>query len=186
MTKDELQNAFKIRIDAEPTTGRSRCLSMPQDIIDNTRRAFNTDPTSPPATAALGVPTGRYIAPASDAGCIALYPRRLRRARQQIVLNGPLFVALRPARRRSSSRSSGRLDGGVQLRDAECVRQHQLQPGLQPGYGRDDLPGDERVPRHRRGRERSRRTARADGLARQLVGTRQLSKSQLANSKRER
>ena len=47
--------------------------SLPQDIIDNTRRAWNTDPTSPTGYSADGVPTGRYIAPANQPGCVAVY-----------------------------------------------------------------------------------------------------------------
>ena len=39
---------------------------LPDDIILNTRRAFSTSPTSPTGYAALGVPEGRYIAPANS------------------------------------------------------------------------------------------------------------------------
>ena len=46
MTEDELQKAFKIRDGATATAATLTVFSLPQDIIDNTRRAYNTDPTS--------------------------------------------------------------------------------------------------------------------------------------------
>jgi hypothetical protein len=63
---------------------------MPQDIIDNTIKAFNVDPTSPTGYGALGPPTGRYIRPASDPNCIAIY--RGDCGAGDIDLNGPLFT----------------------------------------------------------------------------------------------
>jgi len=47
--------------------------SMPQDVIDNTRRAFNTSQSTPDGySTALGAPTGRYFAPANSQSCIEL------------------------------------------------------------------------------------------------------------------
>ena len=40
---------------------------LPQDIIDNTRRAFSTSATSATGYSDLGVPEGRYFAPANSA-----------------------------------------------------------------------------------------------------------------------
>ena len=91
MTKRDLQDAFKIRIVKSETTGVTTVYSMTQDIIDNTRKAFSVDPISATGYSALGVPTGRYIAPASDPSCIALYPGDCG-APQRILLNGPAFV----------------------------------------------------------------------------------------------
>jgi hypothetical protein len=88
MTVDELQDVFKIRTSLN-ATGLTQVFSFPQDIIDNTVKAFNTDPTSPTGYGALGAPTGRYIRPASDANCIYLY--RGDCGTQDINLNGPLF-----------------------------------------------------------------------------------------------
>jgi len=45
---------------------------LPDDVILNTRRAFNTSPGSPTGYSALGVPEGRYIAPAGDPDCVEL------------------------------------------------------------------------------------------------------------------
>jgi hypothetical protein len=67
MTEKELQKAFKIRI--EEQGGETTVFSLPQDIIDNTIRAFSTDVNG----YTNGTPTGRYIAPASTADCVAVY-----------------------------------------------------------------------------------------------------------------
>jgi len=91
MSKAELQDAFSMRIVNDPATGVTTVFDMPQDIIDNTRKAFSIDPTSTTGYSALGAPTGRYIAPASDPSCIALYPGDCGTPKQ-IVLTGPAFV----------------------------------------------------------------------------------------------
>ena len=91
MSMDELQDAFKIRVVKDPVTNVTTVFSMEQDIIDNTRRAFSVDPNSATGYSALGPPTGRYIAPASDPNCIALYPGDCG-APRQIVLDRPVFT----------------------------------------------------------------------------------------------
>lgn len=91
MSAEDLQDAFKIRITKDPATGVTTVFSMAQDIIDNTRRAFSVDPTSATGYSALGPPTGRYIGPASDPTCIAIYPGDCG-APRQILVTGPLFV----------------------------------------------------------------------------------------------
>jgi hypothetical protein len=69
MTREELKEALNLRFgDAE-----RRIYMLPQDIIDNTVRANNTSATSSTGYGSLGVPTGRYIAPASTANCIELF-----------------------------------------------------------------------------------------------------------------
>jgi hypothetical protein len=91
MTRDELNKEFKIRIYKNATTGTTSVYSMPQDIIDNTRRAYSTDPTTATGySTALGVPTGRYIAPASGNGCIYIYRQDC--GAKDIQLNGPMFT----------------------------------------------------------------------------------------------
>ena len=45
---------------------------FPDDVILNTRRAFNVSTTSPTGYSSLGVPEGRYFAPANSADCIQL------------------------------------------------------------------------------------------------------------------
>jgi hypothetical protein len=89
ITKDELQKNFKIRT-ARNAEGATTVFSFPQDFIDNTRRAFNTDPTSVTGYGGDGPPTGPHIAPASSPGCVALYAGDCGAARQVLLL-GPIF-----------------------------------------------------------------------------------------------
>jgi hypothetical protein len=88
MSVKELQDVFKIRTSLN-ASGLTQVFSFPQDIIDNTIKAFNVDPTSATGYGALGPPTGRYIRPASEPGCIYIY--RGDCGTQDINLNGPLF-----------------------------------------------------------------------------------------------
>ena len=79
MTKKEAGDLFKETI-IDTRTGAIRAWSMPQDVIDNTIKAYSTDPRLPEYYA-QGAPTGRYFAPASrpagpnDAGCVRLFPQ---------------------------------------------------------------------------------------------------------------
>jgi Carboxypeptidase regulatory-like domain len=88
MTLDELQDAFEIRKERS-SAGTVTVWSFPQDIVDNTRRAFNTDPTSATGYGAEGPPTGRYIAPLSSPECLSVYVGDC--APRQIKLLAPLF-----------------------------------------------------------------------------------------------
>jgi hypothetical protein len=89
MTEKELQNAFKIRIDRSVTP--SIVYLLPQDIVDNTRRAFNTDPTSATGYGADGPPTGRYLAPEADANCVPIEPGDCS-GKRNVFVWGPKFV----------------------------------------------------------------------------------------------
>jgi hypothetical protein len=88
MTRDELQDVFKIRKERS-AQGTVTVYSFPQDIVDNTRKAFNTNPTSPTGYGAEGPPSGRYIAPLSSPECLSVYVGDC--APRQITLLGPLF-----------------------------------------------------------------------------------------------
>ena len=88
MTLRDLQRAFKIHT-VRSSDGTVTVFSFPQDIVDNTRRAFATDPTSATGYGAEGPPTGRYLAPLSDPGCLSVYIGDC--APTQIRLKGPLF-----------------------------------------------------------------------------------------------
>jgi hypothetical protein len=64
MTKQEAGKAFRLRrIDALIS------YSWPDDIIDNTIKAFSTSATSATGYGALGPPSGRYFAPANNPTC---------------------------------------------------------------------------------------------------------------------
>jgi hypothetical protein len=86
MDVDELEKAFKIRID--PTT--KIVYTLPQDIIDNTIKAFSTSATSATGYSALGAPTGRYLAPANGPDCI----QKVRGdcAPHDVFVSGPIFT----------------------------------------------------------------------------------------------
>jgi hypothetical protein len=68
MSRKEFQKMFKLRFD---DVGR-RIFTLPQDVVDNTNRAFNVSATSPTGYGALGAPSGRYLAPANGPDCIEL------------------------------------------------------------------------------------------------------------------
>lgn len=70
MTPDELQKEFKIRFD----DAAKLAYSLPQDIIDNTEKAFSVSATTASGYGDLGAPTGRYIAPGYGPDCIASVP----------------------------------------------------------------------------------------------------------------
>jgi hypothetical protein len=89
MSEEELRDAFVI-YESRSATGAITYFNLPQDIVENTRRAFNTDPTSPTGYPAGAEPTGRYIAPASQPGCIALFTFDCGTA-EQIWVRGPWF-----------------------------------------------------------------------------------------------
>ena len=86
MTLDELQREYRIRIDANKVVRM-----MPDDIILNTQRAFSTSATTLTGYSDLGVPEGRYIAPASIPGCVRVNPGDCGEPRE-IFLTSPLFT----------------------------------------------------------------------------------------------
>ena len=59
---------FKLRFD---DAGKPIYM-LPQDIIDNTVKAFSVSATSPTGYGDQGAPTGRYFAPANGPDCIEL------------------------------------------------------------------------------------------------------------------
>jgi hypothetical protein len=73
MSVDDLQDLYEFRIIDDPANvGRKLVTMLPDDIILNTRRAFGTSAASPTGYGALGVPEGRYFAPANSENCIQL------------------------------------------------------------------------------------------------------------------
>jgi hypothetical protein len=65
MSEDALEDAIEYRV-TRAADGTTRVFNLPQDIIDNTIRAFSTNVLGYTA----GEPTGRYIAPANHPNCI--------------------------------------------------------------------------------------------------------------------
>src|SRR5262249_16848126 len=63
---------------------------LPQDIIDNTIRAFNVSATSADGYSSRGAPNGRYLAPANSSSCIEVYAGQC--GFPTISLYGPKFT----------------------------------------------------------------------------------------------
>jgi len=72
MTRSEAQSLYKFEIRPDPQTGLLTVFTMPDDVILNTRRAFSVSTTNPNGFSDLGVPEGRYFAPANSADCLQL------------------------------------------------------------------------------------------------------------------
>ena len=72
MTLKDLQKMYKYDVRVNPDNGLLTPYLLPADVILNTRRAFSVSPTSPTGYSELGVPEGRYLAPANSADCITL------------------------------------------------------------------------------------------------------------------
>ena len=66
MSANDVQNMFKLRFD---DAGQAVWM-LPQDVIDNTIKAFSVSATSATGYSTQGVPTGRYFAPANGPDCI--------------------------------------------------------------------------------------------------------------------
>jgi hypothetical protein len=81
-----LQKAVKLRFD----DAAGIAFYLPEDIILNTRRAFSVSATSATGFSSLGVPEGRYIAPANSANCIQVVAGDC--APNSLYVNGPKFV----------------------------------------------------------------------------------------------
>ena len=66
---------------------------LPQDIIDNTVRAYNVSATSATGySTSLGVPTGRYMAPANNGSCIEVVVGNGECGTGALVVTGPRLV----------------------------------------------------------------------------------------------
>ncbi|HYN08850.1 MAG TPA: carboxypeptidase-like regulatory domain-containing protein [Vicinamibacterales bacterium] len=93
MTAKDLQDLYSFRIIDDPNPdnpGRKLVTMLPEDVILNTRRAFETSTTTPTGYSDLGVPEGRYIAPASSEGCIQL--RAGDCAPRTLLIRAPFFT----------------------------------------------------------------------------------------------
>jgi hypothetical protein len=83
MTVKELQEAVKLRKEADGVYW------LPDDIILNSRRAFSTDLFSSNGYSSLGVPEGRFIAPAGYGNCLQAYGGQC--GFRNLVIYGPSF-----------------------------------------------------------------------------------------------
>jgi hypothetical protein len=68
MTAKDVQDMFKLRYD----DAGKKVWMLPQDVIDNTIRAFSVSATHPSGYANGNLPTGRYFSPANGPDCIEI------------------------------------------------------------------------------------------------------------------
>jgi hypothetical protein len=93
MTAADVQDFFRLRFD---DAGR-KVWMLPQDVIDNTIKAFGVSATSATGYGAAGAPTGRYFAPANGPDCIEPdrgtqnAPNYGECGGRSLVLTGPMF-----------------------------------------------------------------------------------------------
>ena len=80
---------YPLRYRSRHRTATRRTM-LPEDIILNTRRAFSISTTSATGYSDLGVPEGRYIAPANSADCIELRDGDC--APRTLLVRAPLFT----------------------------------------------------------------------------------------------
>ena len=90
MSKADLQKMYKFDIRVNPATGLPTPFLLPDDVILNTRRAYSTSTTSATGYSDLGVPEGRYIAPANSGGCIQLKSGDC--APRTLIIRAPIFT----------------------------------------------------------------------------------------------
>jgi hypothetical protein len=84
MTEKELQNAVDLRV-----ASNGQLFILPDDIIQNTFKAFNVGLTG---YGALGAPTGRYMAPANGPDCIEVTAGFGQCGTRSIVITAPRLI----------------------------------------------------------------------------------------------
>ena len=90
MTEDEVQDMFSLRKE-----NATIIYSWPEDVIDNTIKAYSTSATSPTGYGALGPPSGRYFAPANGPDCIETIANTYGDCGvRTLVVTGPLILNL--------------------------------------------------------------------------------------------
>ena len=90
MTDSQLQDAYALRFQTD-SNGVQRVYMLPDDILQNTIKAFSTDPTSATGYGSLGAPSGRYLAPASGPDCVEGYPGQCSGGKLHHYVTGPAF-----------------------------------------------------------------------------------------------
>jgi hypothetical protein len=90
MTEQELQEMYEFRIIDDPANpGRQLVTMLPEEVILNTRRAFNTSASTPTGYAG-DPPQGRYFAPANSGGCIQRFAGEC--APRTLLIRAPWFA----------------------------------------------------------------------------------------------
>jgi hypothetical protein len=94
MSQDDLKKVFGMYEYAATGLNPSapvNIYNLPQDILENTVRAFSTSATSATGYGSLGAPTGRYLAPANGPDCIETAPGYGDCGVRTLVVTGPLY-----------------------------------------------------------------------------------------------
>ena len=95
MSAKDLQKAVKIREFATSGINANAPVNiymLPQDIIENTVRAFSVSATSASGYGSLGAPTGRYLAPANGPDCIETIANEYGDCGvRTLVVSGPMY-----------------------------------------------------------------------------------------------
>jgi hypothetical protein len=90
-TTEELQKMYKLRMTTDPTNQfRTLVWILPQDIIDQTIKAFSVSATGYTA----GEPTGRYFAPANSPSCLETVSGYGDCGARSVVVQGPPVMRL--------------------------------------------------------------------------------------------
>ena len=89
-------------IERSGTDASGQLFILPDDILQNTVRAFAVSATSANGYGALGAPTGRYLAPANGPDCIETAPGYGDCGLRSLIVNGPRLVRFDLGSRRSS------------------------------------------------------------------------------------
>ena len=90
MSQADVQSMFKVRKENDTII-----YSWPQDVIDNTIKAYSTSATSVTGYGALGAPSGRYFAPANGPDCTETISNTYGDcAVRTLVTTGPLILNL--------------------------------------------------------------------------------------------
>ena len=95
MTQDELRDEIKLQeysVTGLNATAAKAIYLLPQDIVENTVRAFNASATSLSGYGNLGEPTGRYLAPANSPDCIESIPGTEQCGLRRLVVTGPTYM----------------------------------------------------------------------------------------------
>ena len=87
MTEGEFRRMVGLRSGAD-----GHLYILPDDVIDNTVKAFSLSATSATGYGASGPPSGRYIAPANGPDCIEVAPGYGDCGGRSLVVTGPRFV----------------------------------------------------------------------------------------------
>jgi hypothetical protein len=88
MSTSELEEMFKLRFDH----AGKLIYMLPQDVIDETIKAFSVSATSPTGYGSLGAPSGRYIAPANGPDCIEVASGFGDCGLRSVVVTGPTLI----------------------------------------------------------------------------------------------